>query len=685
VDEDQDQGLTAGALPPSAMSFVVPGVPAEWTAAELAARHASHTGTHSHPHPAYGSQGSDATHEHMHAHDGDSSHSHDHGDAATISAGGWAQAAPELAELLASAHAGVPEGGSLVAAAMSALGSPWGLEQRGEQWTVLGRDGDVATFAVDDDTPDPRARAVAELGRLAFADQAQRPVLADTWRSEMCYEGQQTPDGRLMEPGALEYRDVPMPLMLQTTTDVGHYGAVLAGAINQAATVGGVAIGSGEFDDTEAGRQFQQIVDARGRFGVSIDGTFPAQYEVECVEYDEDGWCNQVVIRFQQLTVGGLTGTPFPAFPDAYIALERRAEQASGEHHGAEGEPRGQADTPCEDCAGPPAVGEPAAAGTATEVARADNVHSFPAGHTETGATGHTETITAAAAPAQPPQEWFTDPGFAVGDGRVVLQPDGRHHACPLTVQADGRVYGHMATWFTCHTGYQNACVTPPRSKTSYAGFLLRPLMTASGDVVHVGHLTMGCGHASTDGRLAVEDVRAHYDGGPGAVRMAHVACGEDQFGIWFAGALNPEATPEQVREFAACSVSGDWREVWRGKGLDLVACLAGVTVPGFPVASALAAAGLQVAPLDAARALPSEPRTRFVDGRPTVLVAAGVVRRQAPWDVLHAEDQRRMDLLEERLQRAELVTGPLRPLAGQALAASIDAVAVPAATNGHR
>ena len=57
---------------------------------------------------------------------------------------------------------------------------------------------------------------------------------------------------------------------------------------------------------------------------------------------------------------------------------------------------------------------------------------------------------------------------------------------------------------------------------------------------------------------------------------------GEDEYGIWFAGALRPDATPEQVRKLRAASVSGDWRNM--GSGLELVAALA-VNQPGYPLA----------------------------------------------------------------------------------------------------
>lgn len=66
--------------------------------------------------------------------------------------------------------------------------------------------------------------------------------------------------------------------------------------------------------------------------------------------------------------------------------------------------------------------------------------------------------LTAAAGPPLlPPREWFEMP-----------EPDER---TPLTVTADGQLYGHAALWGTCHTGKPSRCVTPPKSRRGYRFF----------------------------------------------------------------------------------------------------------------------------------------------------------------------------------------------------------------------
>lgn len=170
--------------------------------------------------------------------------------------------------------------------------------------------------------------------------------------------------------------------------------------------------------------------------------------------------------------------------------------------------------------------------------------------------------IIAAAAPVHPPAAWFDDPLL---DGPT-----------PLTVLDDGRVFGHLATWGTCHTGFQGACITPPREE-SYDYFTLKEAHTAEGTKVPVGTITLGTGHARLDADPTA--AVAHYD--HTGTAAADVAAGSDEHGIWLAGAVRPHLTARQVRDLRGSAPSGDWRRI---KGaLRLVATL-GVNVPGYPV-----------------------------------------------------------------------------------------------------
>lgn len=173
--------------------------------------------------------------------------------------------------------------------------------------------------------------------------------------------------------------------------------------------------------------------------------------------------------------------------------------------------------------------------------------------------------IVSSAAPMSPPSAWFSAPSLSAPTA--------------LTVTDDGRVFGHLATWNTCHIGMGHAgCITPPHSRAGYAYFRTGTVVTAENAEVPVGHITLDTRHASTSG-LSAAGAQAHYEN-TGSV-VADVAAGEDSFGIWIAGALRPGVSASQVRELRASPLSGDWRRV--SGNLELVAALA-VNVPGFPI-----------------------------------------------------------------------------------------------------
>lgn len=180
--------------------------------------------------------------------------------------------------------------------------------------------------------------------------------------------------------------------------------------------------------------------------------------------------------------------------------------------------------------------------------------------------------LTAAGIPVNPPAEWFKPPEF--------IRPT------PITVMADGRVFGHIASFNSTHTGLPGN-VRPPRSRSGYAYFRTGVVATADGTDQPVGQLTLAGGHAplSADAGRAVQ----HYDDTRSAV--ADVNAGEDRHGIWVAGAVRPDATPEQIRALRASAPSGDWRVI--NGSLELIA-VCQVNAPGFPVprAECLVASG---------------------------------------------------------------------------------------------
>lgn len=164
-----------------------------------------------------------------------------------------------------------------------------------------------------------------------------------------------------------------------------------------------------------------------------------------------------------------------------------------------------------------------------------------------------------------PPSQWFSNPNF---EGPT-----------PIAVTASGEVMGHMWLWNTCHAGIGDRCVVAPKSAVDYKFFKNGSVLTADGQTIKVGKITMGTGHA--DKNLGYVPAADHYDN-TGTV-IAVVASGEDRFGGWMHGSVVPEATPEQIQQLRRSPISGDWRRI--NGNLELVAALA-VNTPGFPIVS---------------------------------------------------------------------------------------------------
>ena len=166
--------------------------------------------------------------------------------------------------------------------------------------------------------------------------------------------------------------------------------------------------------------------------------------------------------------------------------------------------------------------------------------------------------------PVEPPRTWFANPALPA--------------RTPLTVEPNGRVFGHIAAWGECHRDFSGReCVLAPRSRKGYEPFHLGTVYTAEGEPVRVGKIVMDTRHA--DIGLGYTAAAVHYDNTGDEVAV--VRAGEDEFGVWVAGSVVPEATPSKVAKLRRSPISGDWRRV--DGNLELTAALA-VNVPAFPV-----------------------------------------------------------------------------------------------------
>lgn len=228
------------------------------------------------------------------------------------------------------------------------------------------------------------------------------------------------------------------------------------------------------------------------------------------------------------------------------------------------------------------------------------------------------DALVAAAAPVTPPAHWFKNPKLS--------EPTA------LRVTDEGAVFGHVATWDTCHIAQpagDGQCVTAPRSNTDYSYFHTGVVNTADGSEVTVGHITMDTGHAKPN--ASAYGAAGHYEN-TGAV-VADVRAGEDAYGIWIAGALRPSVNEEQVRSLRSAPLSGDWRRV--AGNLEMVAALA-VNVPGFPI---------------------PRPHGMVASGDMSSLIAAGVVpmEEETALDLqLSASDMRQLRQMLDHARKQE-------------------------------
>jgi hypothetical protein len=469
-------------------------------------------------------------------------------------------------------------------------------------------------FAVSRETETETGEFSAEEMAAGLADEAYPQV---PWHGLLAPEGKPSGDGRMFSANALTHRALPLPIKAMFTDDEGHKGSVVVGRIDRLVRKDGAVWGEGVFDTSPAAYEaLRQVAEGMWR-GVSVD--------VDDVVAAADS----EVMEFASARIASATLCAIPAFAEAFVALGPLPEDNDAP---AETETPEKFDlAPARTKDGPGWITEPKPTqritgywvdgrGAAkigwgapgdfnrcrTQLAKyvqnpewlaglcanlhyralgvwpgQANVRTEAMSLTASADTAPAESVSLVAAADTPtlPADWFRDPGF-----------EGPH---PFTVTDEGRVFGHVATWDVCHIGIGDACVTAPHSEMNYAYFLTGEVFTDAG-AVPVGQITLGGGHA--DLRKGVRAALAHYDETGSAA--ADVTVGEDEFGIWVAGALREGLSAKQIRELRGAALSGDWRGVRMRNGepqLEMVAALA-VNVPGFPIPrTALAAsAGTQ-------------------------------------------------------------------------------------------
>ncbi len=345
-------------------------------------------------------------------------------------------------------------------------------------------------------------------------------------------------DGRKFKKGAISVRDLPVPLLWQIKTGQGHDGSVVVGRIDYIERIeGGLGNAYGVFDIGPYGREAERLVRNGFLRGVSVDlDQFEAKEDKKPkkdMSEDEGEEIGKDKLTINKARVMAATIVAKPAFQECSIMLQNEGDQEENV--------------------------------TPEDGIYEESLEDF----------SDVEPILASGflrseIPLTPPADWFKKPELT--------------GPTPLTVDEDGRVYGHIAAWNVNHIGLPRA-TKPPRSRSNYAYFHTGVVRTAEGTDVPVGQLTLAGGHAPLNADAA--SAARHYDDTASAVADIHV--GEDKYGIWCAGSLRPNLEEMQIRALRASAPSGDWRPI--NGSLELVA-ICQVNVPGFPTARAMIASG---------------------------------------------------------------------------------------------
>lgn len=456
-------------------------------------------------------------------------------------------------------------------------------------------------------------------------------------------------DGRLFNSGSLTMRNLPLILDWQKVSAPGHDNATPVFSIQKVARIGDEIHFSGLFLSTAEADDFIGVLQEVEYYGISIDAVDGA------AEYDEE----TDTVRYSQGRIAGATAVKVQAIGEAWLRLgthpildadeidetvtavamapsnhaaERELALTAGRgpgwitdpvptkrihdywtKPGQEGYEKINWGVPGDFNRCRVQVGAKIAENSPEDLRflnqicaqwHHDAVGYWP-GQEDTHASFEGElkpfvlTASVATIPSlvdmEVPHAYFENPKFAALTPQTIGLPDenGFRH-----------VYGHIAEWGECHLGYlsqHGICVTPPESKSEYSYFLLGNMKTDKGNI-RVGALTCGTGHASEFATW--REAMGWYDNTGNTWGFVNV--GQDEFGIWMSGIVNPAATDEMLFTVQSIGqVSGDWRPLQYGDDEQEMIGVLSVNGPGFP--KLRASAGI-------------------VDGKQVSLVAAGLV-----------------------------------------------------------
>lgn len=458
------------------------------------------------------------------------------------------------------------------------------IEEAEMPWSIVEGDErcDAGEFAVvkDEDlelegchaTREDAEAQIAALNAAEAADEADEVPDAAAlstrntlpWSGVLVVEGVPTGDGRQFATGALTWPEVgetrSLEIPLGWMYERAHGGmstdkVALVGRIDTITRKGNELHGTGLIDlDSHWGREAARLMGTRDDpgflAGVSIDADDPADPRGLNVEYVFPDTC-----ALEDAPVDPVN-EEMPTDEEIAAAMECMIPEMEIYHSG-----RIRAATLVDIPAYVEArlyLDKPVPEGTPVEAEAVD----MPL-----VAASFTMTI-----PDLPPVEWYAEPRDEPDIGAI-------------TVTDEGRIFGYLAPKHVAHRGHRDKRVTVPMGNVDYGIFMNRVTLADDGrdgfTRIATGPITMDCGHAPASSRVVGAARQEHYDNSCSIV--ATVRVGENARGVWIAGAVLPDVTPDQVRRMMACQLSGDWGPHREKPGKRELAGALLVPVPGFP------------------------------------------------------------------------------------------------------
>lgn len=306
---------------------------------------------------------------------------------------------------------------------------------------------------------------------------------------------------RLVSEGGTT-RDLPLTIRYAKKASYGHDGAIVSGTLFQVTfdPDNGVLSGDGYLLNDENGRDHARLIYLQAMRGNSVDlAEVKARY-VEDMEKD-DYW-----VEFYEWSLAATTGVATPAFADARAEL-----------------PDGLTDDEL--------MASFAAEPNTPLVVTPEEFYIHIEGQGEITASAAT-TLTV------PFDDFF------------IPEAD---HPVKITVDASGRVFGHLALWESCHDGYADQCILVPRPLDSYASFNKPGPLTEHGQV-ETGPIFAYGGHRSAKSARTIEEA---YGGIENAWADVRVIPGKH--GPWVSGRVRPGVDEQTVYAARASRISGHW------------------------------------------------------------------------------------------------------------------------------